>query len=243
MDRVELEDRAGRIRWYHSMDLGQGFTTQGRCSPEKELKRYALPEQLQGLSVLDIGAWDGFFSFECKRRGASRVLATDFHEWGGGGWGSKAGFELAREALSLEVEDQTVDVLELDPTKIGQFDLVLFLGVLYHMRHPLLALERLASVTRSRAIVETVVEHVMPGRGAMVFYPSTELSVDDSNWWGPNELAVRQMLLAAGFRRVERVSSRPRLLRLARAARNTLLSGAHPLRAYRQDRMTFCAWK
>jgi tRNA (mo5U34)-methyltransferase len=106
-----------------------------------------MPADLSGKAVLDIGAWDGFFSFEAERRGASRVLATDSFCWDGGGWGSKAGFELARHALKSHVEDKWIVVEDLSPETVGVFDVVFFLDVLYHMRHTLLVLERVASVT------------------------------------------------------------------------------------------------
>ena len=72
--------------------------------------------------------------------------------------GTKAGFELARKALDSKVEDLSIDVLDLSPERIGKFDLVLILGVLYHMRHPLLALERVASVTKDQLVLETHVD-------------------------------------------------------------------------------------
>ena len=72
--------------------------------------------------------------------------------------GTKAGFELARKALDSKVEDLSIDVLDLSPERIGEFDLVLILGVLYHMRHPLLALERVASVTKDQLVLETHVD-------------------------------------------------------------------------------------
>ena len=82
-----------------------------------------MPASLAGKSVLDVGAWDGFFSFEAERRGASRVLATDSYVWDGShDWGSKRGFELARTALNSKVEDRVIDVLDLAPDKIGMFD-------------------------------------------------------------------------------------------------------------------------
>jgi len=74
------------------------------------------------------------------------------------GMGTKAGFELARKALDSKVEDLSIDVLDLSPERIGEFDLVLILGVLYHMRHPLLALERVASVTKDQLVLETHVD-------------------------------------------------------------------------------------
>ena len=74
------------------------------------------------MTVLDIGAWDGFFSFECERRGASRVVAADYYSWHDAGWGTKAGFQLAREALQSRVEDVDIDVMDLSPERIGTFD-------------------------------------------------------------------------------------------------------------------------
>src|SRR5581483_10238018 len=154
MDAQTLRDRAGSIAWYHSMDLGQGVQTRGISDARRGLKRLQIPD-LHGKTVLDVGAWDGFYSFEAERRGAARVLATDSFSWDGGGWGRKDGFELAREALGSKVEDRNIDVLELSPENVGTFDVVFFLGVLYHMRHPMLALEHVASVTKELLILET----------------------------------------------------------------------------------------
>ena len=104
--------------------------------------------------------------------------------------GTKAGFQLAREALNSRVEDVDIDVMDLSPERVGTFDIVLFLGVLYHLKHPLLALERVASVTRQLLILETVVDMVGIRRPAAAFYPATELSGDPTNWWGPNVPAI-----------------------------------------------------
>src|SRR5207247_1148279 len=83
------------------------------------------------------GAWDGFYSFECERRGADEVVATDSFAWSAENWSSKAGFELAREALGSSVRAIEVDVMDLSPGVVGgTYDLVLFLGVLYHLRYP-----------------------------------------------------------------------------------------------------------
>src|SRR5438132_9175967 len=83
MESDELRAAAGCIRWYHSMDLGHGIVTRGSADPRPLLKRLQLPARLDGLSVLDIGAWDGFYSFEAERRGAKRFLATDHFCWSG----------------------------------------------------------------------------------------------------------------------------------------------------------------
>jgi len=187
------------------MDLGHGVVTSGLNNPLDGLDRLSLPARLDGKRVLDIGAWDGFYSFEAERRGAAEVLATDSFSWGGGGWGTKAGFELAREALGSHVSDLTIDVFDLDPATLGRFDVVLFLGVLYHLKNPIEAIERVASVTSGLLVLETEVDLMLVRRPAAAFYGESELNRDPTNWWGPNPAAVVGMLRAAGFERVDEV--------------------------------------
>jgi tRNA (mo5U34)-methyltransferase len=242
--RQNLRARVDALRWYHTIDLGEGVVTNGADDTPLRLARLDLPASFAGLTVLDIAAWDGFFSFEAERRGASRVVAADYYSWHGPGWGTKAGFELAREALGSRVEDVDVDVMELSPDRLGTFDVVFFLGVLYHLRHPLLALEKVAAVTRGLLILETVVDMVGVGRPAAAFYPDRELNGDPTNWWGPNPAAVHGMLRTAGFDHVvTKTPERSTPFRAARAVahwargRNTLAG------AFRQDRAVFHARK
>jgi tRNA (mo5U34)-methyltransferase len=225
------------IRWYHTIDLGGGVITRGIDDTPLRLARLDLPESLAGLSVLDIGAWDGFFSFEAERRGAARVVAADHFSWHGGGWGSKAGFELARRTLGSSVEDIDIDVMDVSPERIGQFDVVFFLGVLYHLRHPLLALERIASVTRSLLILETVVDMVGISRPAAAFYPARELNNDPTNWWAPNLPGLHGLLEVAGFTSVRTVTPQHSAPYRAARAVSHYLKGRNALAAaYRQDR-------
>jgi tRNA (mo5U34)-methyltransferase len=242
MSSADLRSRADAIRWYHSIDLGGGVVTAGVDDSPFRLARVQLPESLHGKTVLDIGAWDGFFSFECERRGATRVVAADHFSWHGTGWGTKAGFTLAREALGSRVEDIDIDVMDLSPERIGTFDVVLFLGVLYHLRHPFLALERVASVTRDYLIVETVVDLVGFQRPAMAFYPGRELNNDPTNWWGPNVPAVKGMLETLGFRAVTVPAQVPgAMYRAARALYHRVRGKNTIVEAFRQDRAVFHA--
>jgi tRNA (mo5U34)-methyltransferase len=237
-----LAERVAAIRWYHTIDLGQGVVTPGVDNTPERLARLALPASLAGKSVLDIGAWDGFFSFEAERRGATRVVASDSYSWKGGGWGTKAGFLLAREALRSKVEDVEIDVMDLSPERVGTFDVVFFLGVLYHLRHPLLALERVASVTRELLILETVVDLVGLGRPAAAFYPGTELNADPTNWWAPNIEGGEAMLRAVGFSSVRTVTPVPSApYRALRAAWHQLRGRNSATLAFRQDRAVFHA--
>ena len=248
MNKNDLEKEVAKIRWWHTIDLGDGVVTNGVNNPVQLLDRCALPEDLSGMTVLDIGAWDGFFSFEAERRGAKRVLATDSYSWGGEGWGTKAGFDLARRALGSKIEDMEIDVLDISPEKVGVFDVVLFLGVLYHMRHPLLALERVSSVTGKHLILETHVDMLGTKRPAMAFYPGDELSDDSSNWCGPNPAAVEAMLKTVGFKKCQRIHNpivfRTGIVwRAGRALYVKVKKNDSFSRRFQQSRMVFHAWK
>lgn len=166
--------------------------------------------------------------------------------WSGDGWGTKDGFNLARKVLNSKVEDLEIDVLELSPEKVGAFDLVLCLGVLYHRRNPLLALERIFSVTKCQLILDTHVECLMTNRPMIAFYPGNELNNDPTNWCGPNRAAVEAMLKTVGFCRAEMVHQRFRFnfgYRIARAIKHKLIDRESFRLSLAQDRMVFHAWR
>ncbi|MCW3028369.1 MAG: hypothetical protein JWN81_1580 [Solirubrobacterales bacterium] len=215
-DPAELSALLNDYSWHHQIDLGGGIVTPGRDRSEHKLRSLRLPS-LAGKSVLDIGAWDGFFSFAAERLGASRVVALDSVIWQKV---SKAPFELARGVLGSEVEDIELDVLDISPHSVGQFDVVLFLGVLYHMRDPMAALEAVSSVTKELLVVETLSDMNFTARPAAAFYPGSYLAGDHSNWWAPNPAALVGMLTEFGFDRVEVVNRPGPLTRLYRVGRN-----------------------
>jgi tRNA (mo5U34)-methyltransferase len=230
--------------------LAPGLVTPAPERTRDRLDLLRLPSDLTGRSVLDIGAWDGFFAFEAERRGATRVVAADHFAWHGGNWSDKSGFELARRALRSRVEDVDIDVMDLSPERVGSFDVVLFLGVLYHLRHPLLALERVASVTEGQLILETHVDLTWLRRPAMAFYPRLELEWDPTNWWGPNAAAVCAMLRDVGFSRVELVTpnglgyrAARTLYRTGRHLRHTLAGRGRPAGTIDQGRAVFHAFR
>lgn len=204
-DRCALAREVAGIHWYHSIDLGGGIVTPGEFTNEATLAVLGLPDRLDGKRVLDVGALDGFYSFEAERRGAAHVLAVDLPQGRDDVAAGPQGFELAHRVLGSHVERLDADLLDLVPARVGVFDVVLMLGVLYHLRHPLLGLERLRALTRELLIVETHLD--MPGirRPAAAFYPGSELRGDPHNWWGPNAGAVEAMLRAAGFAQTRRV--------------------------------------
>src|SRR5208337_3898958 len=125
-----LQSRVAALPWHHSIDLGGGVVTPGNkslanCAAESSLIFDRV--DMRGRTVLDIGAWNGFFSFEAKRRGAARVLATDSYCWAHPNFRGRETFDIARSALGIEVEAREIDVAELSPETVGEFDVVLYL--------------------------------------------------------------------------------------------------------------------
>jgi tRNA (mo5U34)-methyltransferase len=239
LDVEQLKREVAAHRWFHTIDLGDGVVTPGDDDSPAKLRTLGLPDRLDGLSVLDVGAWDGFFSFEAERRGAARVLATDDFCWSGPGWGSKAGFDLVHRTRGSAVESKEIAVLDLSPDTVGTFDLVFFLGVLYHMQHPLLALERIASVTRRQLILETGTDMTWFRKPLLAYYPFAEAVGDDTNWCGPNPAAVIAMLRTVGFKEVKVHHRLAPVRALARSARQTL----QRRRLFLISRFVFHAWK
>jgi tRNA (mo5U34)-methyltransferase len=198
-----VRDGLQRTGLYHSFELSDGRVLRGAMDIEFQRSRwqsFGLPEDLSGLRVLDIGPWDGFFSFEAERRGAA-VTAVDYVDLDT--------FRALHRMIGSRVEYRTLDIYELSPAVLGTFDIVLCLGVLYHLKHPLLGLERVCSVTTDTCIVDTFVsngdEH-LAGRAQLVptleFYERDELGGQLDNWCGPSVEAVAALARAAGFARV-----------------------------------------
>jgi tRNA (mo5U34)-methyltransferase len=146
--------------------------------------------------------------------------------------------------LNSKVEDAHIDVLELSPEKVGVFDVVFFCGVLYHMKHPLLALEKLASVTSGFAIIESVCGCLWSRKPVIPFYPGSELNGDPSNWCAPNPAATIALLKTAGFSRVEVIANvRPFFFRLGKAIYYKFKWNKSLLDLVRTDRIVLHAYK
>lgn len=197
--------------WFHQIEVAPGIFTPGVSNTLQKLERFEIPKDLTGKRVLDIGCFEGFFTFECERRGAE-VVAIDVIRPG-----PDSGFSLAHEILGSKAIFHEASIYDLDPEKFGTFDLVLCLGVIYHLRHPLLGLERARLVCKDKFIVETQIcdryfidserkpvdlHEVAPSLAKIPmvqFYPGDELNWDSSNWWSPNLPALDGMLRTSGF--------------------------------------------
>lgn len=206
---------ASRTDWWHAIDVGDGIVTPGSCGVSYQQllwNHLQLPADMKGLRVLDVGTYDGFFAFECERRGAEVVAVDMVPE-------DCRCFALAKRLLGSQVKYFQMSVYDLDETRLGgQFDLVLFLGVYYHLRHLFIALDNLWQITRGEMRVETHIidHHFVLGDGSVAelkdvdprlvdvpiyrFYRFNDLSPSDySNWFGGNIKAVTESLSSAGF--------------------------------------------
>ena len=220
-------DAIQAVQWWHRIPVGlvqsQPFYTPGAAQhgpdgSDYATARFGLPLDLSGRTVLDIGAWDGYFSFEAERRSAALVVASDMaltqpgtDRIEKGNWGANKGFRLAHHLLRSKVRFLESSVFRIDEVvrqaalnTIGDldempyplaFDLTLFYGVLYHLTEPFLALQKLASVTKGMALIETAI--CSGDSMGMELRPGHEN--DPTNWWYPTIPCLREMLLRAGF--------------------------------------------
>jgi tRNA (mo5U34)-methyltransferase len=200
---LSLAQEVQSLPWFHQIDFGGGLLSPGRIGAAKikRMARLIFDRPIEGKSVLDIGCWDGAYSLEAARRGAARVLATDHYVWHEG-WGDRRCFELARKHLAPAVEVMDIDAAELTVERVGRFDVVLFCGVFYHLRHPFGVLERVAGLATELLVVESRIVAPLSRRPFMRFYPGRELDGDPTNWWAPNRACMEAMLHDLGFRRV-----------------------------------------
>jgi len=209
--------------WFHNLHLPNGEQT----APEHPLGDFptvkwrqiepCIAADLAGWRVLDVGCNAGFYSFELARRGA-QVTALDIDPR----YLAQARWAVCEYGLQERIEFRQASVYELARSR-EEFDLVWFLGVLYHLRHPLLALDILRRVTRRQLVLQTL---TMPGEEALAAPESVglferawllrpgwprmafierSLENDPTNWWAPDRACVEAMLRSAGFR----VNARP----------------------------------
>jgi len=194
---LEKEDM-NAINWWHCIDINGTITPGLNKESQDTFDHLGLPTDMTGLTVLDIGAYDGFYSFACEKRNAKRVVASDKFIWD---WDTgDAGFEYARKHLNSKVEKLVASVEDLDPNKIGKFDIVLMLGVIYHAKNPMQYLEIAKSLCNGTVYVEThidMLEHTLPSAR---YYVGDELNKDNTNYWGFNPPAIYGMMQDIGYK-------------------------------------------
>ena len=215
--------------WYHRIELPDGNVTPGffpMCAD-----RYGIPDDLTGKRVLDVGAWDGYWTFESLKRGAKEVVAIDDFSDDCGSVIAKGKrynwdtFDLCREAFGFKFIDkdgrwknekgQRCNRLEMsvyDIDSLGHFDIIFCFGVIYHLKYPLLALEKLAAICDEEIYIETAsLDDYSPyrngvGKGynkndaVMEFYPTDQLGNNEKNWWAPTLQCLGMMVKSVGFK-------------------------------------------
>ena len=191
-------DRAQAIvstvpHWHHKFEVFPGVVTPGSYDPRFLLEKLRLPADMTGLRALDIGPSDGFFSMHMARRGA-QVTAVDYRAKNG------HGFEAMEQLTGLEFDYRQMNLYDIPGSDIGEFDLVLFLGVLYHLPDMMRALNIVSRLCRSRLLVETQFEpDLMPGVAVAKYYEAGTLAGDITNFWAPNRECLFAMLRDTGF--------------------------------------------
>jgi len=189
-------DEAGFV-WHQRFQLVPGVYTPGPANLERKFQAAAIPDDLSGMTALDIGTSNGGAAFDLERRGAERVVAVDIYpeNW--------FGFDALKELLDSRVEYLQGSVYELPELLREDFDIVLFWGVLYHLRHPLLALDNLRALLRGTAFLETAVCDAELEAASSVslvrFYRRDELNGDPSNWFAPTVRALVEWCASSGF--------------------------------------------
>jgi tRNA (mo5U34)-methyltransferase len=233
----EIRARVAQVPyWWHSIDVGAGVVTPGakwgggREIMEYERRRMGIPDDYAGRSVLDVGAYDGYYAFDAERRGAGRVVAIDHFVWlhdltpggppvdyslaylppdglppAGAPLPGKRAFDCAHELLGSQVEPVVADFMHYDLERLGRFDVVLYLGILYHMEEPLTALRRVRAVCDGLAIIESEAVRVEGFEEVPLarLVPGDDVNEDPTNWWVPNLAGLVALARGAGFERVE----------------------------------------
>ena len=233
----DLQTQADTIAWFHSIDLGDGVRTRGTA---QTVTKEQFPD-FTGRTTLDIGAWDGLYSFLAERMGSTRVVALDHYVWGvdmsarerywtecrAAGmlpdhskdltefWRPdlprQAGFNFAKEVLGSNVEPVVADFMTTELASLGTFDIVLYLGVLYHVKEPLTALERVRQVTKEVAVIETQALWVegLETRPLVDFFAGDDVNNDFGTWYVPTLSGLHALCTAAGFSEVRTIVGPP----------------------------------
>jgi tRNA (mo5U34)-methyltransferase len=187
-----------RGHWFHSFEFANGCVARGRDPSTAKLTALQLPP-LTGKTVADVGAYDGYFSFQAEKLGAAQVTAMDHVAWMHEASNARANFELIREAIGSRVQDITISVEDTRPEAVGIFDVTLFLGVLYHAPNMIEYLRNMRAITGELLVVETLVDLLDVAQPAAAYYPFRSVNNDGTNWWGPNIACVTDMLSRVGF--------------------------------------------
>lgn len=211
-------ERITDIEWYHSINLGHGVITPGAFDHHPYLSDYYLPERLDGMRVLDVATFDGFWAFEFERRGAAKVVALDIEKVNDLDLPpvvkakmseeelekiSGKGFERAREILGSKVHREILNVYDISPDRLGKFDIVFCGDLLLHLMNPMKALQNIYSVVTQYALIIDIFDPNLDQYGANNTVLHHGGGIKGCIWWVFSKGCLKQMILNAGFRKVE----------------------------------------
>lgn len=184
---------AGVSRWHHRFEILPGLITPGSYDPRFLLEKLALPDDMRGIRALDIGPSDGFFSMSMALRGAE-VTAIDYRAK------DAHGFAVMERLAGLTFDYRQMNLYDVNPEEMGAFDVVLFLGVLYHLPDMMRALDIVTRLCGGRLLIETQCEpDLMAGVAVARYCEARTLAGDITNFWVPNRECVHAMLRDIGF--------------------------------------------
>ena len=185
--------------WYENFLFSNGARTEGRSPSSSKLQALGLPQNLNSFSILDVGAYEGFYSVAMEQRGAE-VIANDSFIWAMTEDPSLDHLNFIREATGSSFSTLNCDISELPKDSA---DITLFLGVLYHLEDQLAALRKVRQSARKLVVLETLVDVLdLPGP-ALRYYPGAALNNDITNHFGPNLQALAALVESSGFSRWE----------------------------------------
>jgi tRNA (mo5U34)-methyltransferase len=198
--------------WFQKIEVLPGLFSSGWSDPATEkLPYYGLPDDLTGKRVLDIGCAEGFFSFEAEKRGAREVIGIDSFP------DSIRRFNITKAARQSNASAFLMNVYDLEPKRLGTFDVVLFYGVFYHLKHPQYALERIRSICTGDLLFQTTMleEPSVKGTPWARFYPHGMMSGNNQEFFDPtvfwlfNSACCLAMLDHVGFLDMKIISTDP----------------------------------
>lgn len=219
----ELRRRVAGLKWYHTIDLGDGIVTPGWFDTRSVAPRVPLAPNLEGKRCLDVGTWDGFWAFEMERRGAAEVIAIDIEDQRRWDWpphtrvgdatptglaildefkSGDSAFAVAHDALDSRVQRRDLSIYDLSPGDVGTFDVVFLGSLLLHLRDPVGALAALRTVCGGEAVIADTVDAIPSFLRPRT--PTVRLEGYDRPWWWiPNRAGLHRMVESAGFRIVQ----------------------------------------
>ena len=216
MNLEEIRRRADELKWYHTLELAPGYTTDGDFDLRDQVRHYKLPERVDGLRVLDVGTWDGFWAFEFERRGAAEIHGLDIDDMSTLDFPPRrrpnefkrteprgTGFRLAKEIYGSKAERVVCNIYDAKPEDLGQYDVIFAGSILIHLRDQLLAMERIANLLKPGGLFISAEEYDLAASLLPIEVSRYRANRESAVvFWLPSIRTWKSMLWTAGFDQV-----------------------------------------